>query len=113
LQSELHESLFESLRDITARVKAALGDGDTEEVDQLALEHKTVMNKLNQAGFSTNANLIDLVKELSDEVRVVIAEIGKRRDKIGGELVTLGKRKEMAYAYARNAQRGFAMKVFN
>jgi len=103
LQSELHEALFESLRGITARVKAALGDGDTEELDQLALEHKTVMNKLNQAGVSTNANLIDLVKELGDEVREVIAEIGKRRDEIGGELVTLGKRKEMAYAYARNA----------
>jgi hypothetical protein len=103
LQSERHESLFESLRGITARVKAALGDGDTEALDQLALEQKTVMNKLNQAGFSTNANLIDLVKELSDEVREVIAEIGKRRDEIGGELVTLGKRKEMAYAYARNA----------
>ncbi|MBW2195317.1 MAG: hypothetical protein JRF60_20320 [Deltaproteobacteria bacterium] len=103
MQSELHEALFESLRGITARVKAALGDGDTEELDQLALEHKTVMNKLNQAGVSTNANLIDLVKELGDEVREVIAEIGKRRDEIGGELVTLGKRKEMAYAYARNA----------
>ena len=102
MQSELHESLFNRLRDITARVKAALCDGDTEALERLALEHKTVMDKLNQAGLSKNADLIDLVKEVSDEVRETIAEIGKRRDEIGRELVTLGKRKKVAYAYARN-----------
>ncbi len=73
MQSERHESLFESLRGITARLKAALGDGDTEALKQLALEHKTVMDKLNQAGLSTNADLIDLVKEISDEVPEIIA----------------------------------------
>ena len=102
LRSKLHESVFEQLRDVTARVKAALADGDTEAIAQLALEHKTVMNKLNQAGLDTNANLIDLVKELSDEVREVTAEIGKRRDKIGQQLVLSGRRKKMVYAYARN-----------
>ncbi|MCK4391240.1 MAG: hypothetical protein KAV83_13500 [Desulfobacterales bacterium] len=102
MQSEPHELLFGKLRDITARVKVALGDGDTEALERLAPEHKTVMNKLNQAGLSTKVDLIDLVKEVNDEVRDTIAEIGKRRDEIGGELVTLEKRKKMAYAYARN-----------
>lgn len=103
MQSEPHESLFNKLRNITARVKAALCDEDTEALERLTLEHKTVMDKLNQAGLSTNADLIGLVKELSNEVRDVIVEIGKQRDEIGRELVTLGKRKKMAYAYARNA----------
>ncbi len=102
MQSEPHEPLFGKLRDVTARVKAALCDGDTEALERLALAHKSVMDKLNQAGLSTNADLIDLVKEISDEVREVVAEIGKRRDEIGRELVTLGKRKKVAYAYARN-----------
>ena len=102
LPSKLCESVFEQLRDVTARVKAALCRGDTEAIAQLALEHKTVMNKLNQAGLSTNADLIDLVKELSDEVREVMAEIGKRRDKIGQQLVLSGRKKKIAYAYARN-----------
>ena len=106
MQSEPHESLFRRLRNITARVKAALCDGDTEVLERLALEHKTVMDRLNQAGLSTNADLLDLVKELSDEAREVFAEIGKQRDEIGRQLVTLGKRKKMAYAYARNAQIG-------
>ena len=103
MQSEPHESLFNRLRDITARVKVALGDGDTEALERLALEHKNVMNKLNQAGLSADTDLIDLVKEASDEVREVIAEIGKQRDEIGRQLVAMGKRKKMAYAYARNA----------
>ena len=103
MQSEPHESLFSRLRNITARVKVALCDEDTGALERLALEHKTVMDKLNQAGLSTNADLIGLVKELSNEVRDVIVEIGKQRDEIGRELVTLGKRKKMAYAYARNA----------
>ena len=106
MQSEPHEPLFKKLRDITARVKAALGDGDTEALERLALEHKTVMNKLNQAGLSTNAGLIDIVKEVSDEVRETIAEIGERRDEIGRQLVLFGKKKKAAYAYARNAQIG-------
>jgi hypothetical protein len=103
LPSKLHESVFEQLRDVTARTKAALRKGDTEAITQLALEHKSVMNKLNQAGLSTNADLIGVVKELSNEVGDVILEIGKQRDEIGRKLVTLGKRRKMAYAYARNA----------
>ena len=103
MQSEPHESQLKRLRDITARVKAALLDGNIEVLERLALEHKSVMNKLNQEGLGTNAALIDLVKEASDEVREVMAEIGKRRDKLGQQLVEMGKRRKMAYAYARNA----------
>jgi len=106
LQSELHESLFNRLRDITARVKVALGDGDAEALERLAVEHKKVMDKLNQAGLSTDADLLDIVKEVSDEVREVSAEIVKQRDETGEELVLFGKRKKVAYAYARNAQIG-------
>jgi predicted transcriptional regulator len=103
LPSKLHESVFEQLRDVTARTKAALRKGDTEGITQLALEHKSVMNKLNQEGLGTNATPIDLVKEASDAVREVMAEIGKRRDKLGQQLVEMGKRRKMVYAYARNA----------
>lgn len=102
MPSEPHKSQLKRLRVITARVKAALLDGNVEVLERLALEHKTVMNKLSQEGLSTNAALIDLVKEASDEVREVMAEIGKRRDKLGRQLATAGKRKKMACAYARN-----------
>ena len=105
MQSEPHESLFKRLREITARVKAVLADGNTEALERLALEHNMVMNKLNQAGLSTNADLLGLAKEVSDDVCDVIAEIGKRRDEVGRQLVGLGKRKRTAYAYARNRRR--------
>ena len=94
MQSKLHESLFKRLHDIAARVKAALRDEDTEALERLALEHKTVMDTLNQKGFSRNADLFDMVKEVSDEVRAVIAEIGERRDQIAQQLLLFEKRKK-------------------
>jgi fructose 1,6-bisphosphatase len=103
LQSEPHKSLFKRLHDITARVKAALRDQDTEALQCLAFEHKTVMDKLNQNGLSTNVEMIHTVGELSDDVHDVIAEISKRRDEIAQQLLLFGKRKKVAYAYARNA----------
>ena len=102
MQFERHKSQLERLRNITARVKSALLDGNIELVERLALEHKIVMNKLNREGLSTNVALIDLVKEARDEVGGVMAEIAKRRDKLGRQLVTMGKGKKMACAYARN-----------
>ncbi len=101
MQSKPHESLFKRLHDITARVKTALRDQDTEALKRLALECQTVMNKLNQDGFSTNVDLIHMVREVNDEVHEVIAELGKRRDEIAQQLLLLGKRKKVAYAYAR------------
>ena len=103
MQFESPKSQFKSLRDITARVKEALLDGNIEVLERLALEHKIVMNKLNQEGLSTNAALVNLVKEARDEVGEVMAEIAKRQDELRRQLVTAGKRKEMACAYARNA----------
>ena len=102
MQSKPHESLFKRLHDITAGVKAALRDQDTEALKCLALEHRTVMDKLNQEGLSTNLDLIDMVREVSDEVHEVIAEIGKRRDEIAQQRLLFGKREKVAYAYAIN-----------
>lgn len=102
MQSKPHESLFKRLHDITARVKTALRDQDTEALKRLALEHKTVMDKLNQDGLSTNVDLVDMAREVGDEVHEVIAEIAKRRDEIAQQLLLFGKRKKVAYAYARN-----------
>ncbi len=102
MQSKPHESLFKRLHDITARVKAALRDEDVEALERLALEHKTVMDKLNQGGLSTNGDLMGMVREVSDEVHEVIGEIGKRRDEVAQQLLLFRKRKKVACAYAKN-----------
>ncbi|NVM21124.1 MAG: hypothetical protein HWN68_05030 [Desulfobacterales bacterium] len=103
MQSESHESLLKRLHGITQGVKAALQDEDAAALERLASEHNSVMNELNQAGFSADAALLGLVKELNDEVRRVVEKLGERRDEIGRQLVESGKRKKMVFAYAKNA----------
>jgi hypothetical protein len=103
LQSEPHESLFRGLLDITSKVKRAVHEGDLEALRLLAKEHNYVMDELNRAGFSTDPDLLDLVKKVYDQIGGIIAEIRKRQDEIGRELRTFVERKRMAGAYAKNA----------
>jgi hypothetical protein len=100
LQSEPHESLFNGLLDITSRVRRAVHERDLEALRLLAKEHDYVMDKLNRAGFSKDPDLLDLIKEVHDNVGGIIAKIGKMRDEIGRELRTFVERKEMVNAYA-------------
>ena len=102
MPSDTHETLYRSLADITLRVKAALGEDDAETLMGLAREHREVMDKLNRAGLSQGAGLLDLIKEARDQVYEVAAELGNRRDELGRQLVMFGKKKGAFAAYARN-----------
>jgi len=103
LQSKTHETLYRSLLDITARVKRALGEDDAQALMRLAGEHRNVMVRLNQAGLSQDTELLDLVKEASDQVHEVVAEIGRERDEVGRQLVMFEKKKRVSSAYAKNS----------
>jgi len=103
LQSEPYESLFRGLLDITSKARRAAHEGDIDALILLTKEHDYVMDKLNRTGFSKDPDLLDLVKEVHDQVGGIIAEIRKRRDEIGRELRTFVERKRMAGAYAQNA----------
>lgn len=102
MQSETHETLYRSLADITVRIKTALDEKDAETLMGLAGEHREVMDKLDQAGFSQDTGLLDLIKETRDQVYEVVAEIGNRRDELGRQLMMSGKKKRVSAAYARN-----------
>jgi len=102
LKSETHETLYRSLADITVRVKAALGEDDAETLMGLAREHREVMDKLNRAGLSQGAGLLDLIKETHEQVYEVVSELGNQRDELGRQLVMFGKKKRASAAYARN-----------
>ncbi len=103
LQSEPHESLFRRLLDIDARVRAALERRDAEAVRELSKEHRDVMNSLGLAGLSKDPRLLDLAKEVKNQVSETIKEIEKRRHEIGRKLAVVAERKKVAYVYAKNA----------
>jgi hypothetical protein len=102
LQSEIHETLYRSLADISVRVKAALGEDDAETLMGLAGEHREVMDKLGRAGLSRDAGLLDLIKETHEQVYEVVSELGNQRDELGRQLVMFGKKKRVSAAYAGN-----------
>ena len=60
------------------------------------------MDKLNRAGLSRDAGLLDLVKETRDQVNEVVAEIGKQRDELCRQLVMFERKKRVSAAYAGN-----------
>ena len=102
LQPETHEALYKSLADIAVRVKAALGENDVEMLASLAGEHREVMDKLDRAGLSQDAGLLDLINETRDRVCEIVAEIGSRRDELGQQLMMFGKKKKGFAAYAKS-----------
>jgi len=102
LQPKTYKTLYMSLLDITARVKAALGADDAQAFMQLAGEHRDVMDKLNQQGLSQDIELLDLIEKAREQVHEVAAEIGKHLDELSRQLVMFEKKKKVSAAYARN-----------
>jgi len=104
LQPETYKTLYTSLLNINARVKAALGEDDAQTFMQLAEKHRNIMNKLDQKGLSQDTELLDLVEEAREQVHEVAAEIGKHLDELSRQLVMFEKKKRASAAYAGNGQ---------
>jgi len=102
LQPETYKTLYTSLLNINARVKAALGEDDAQTFMQLAEKHRNIMNKLDQKGLSQDTELLDLVEEARKQVHEVATEIGKHLDELSRQLVMFEKKKRVSAAYARN-----------
>jgi hypothetical protein len=81
------------------RVKIALGDNDIEALVRLGKEHEKIINDLKHTGFSDNPLMLDLIKEVKDEVDEVVAEIERKRDKTRRELQKIGNGKKLVAAY--------------
>jgi predicted GTPase len=102
LQPETYKTLYMTLLNINARVKAALGEDDAQTFMQLAEEHRNIINKLDQKGLSQDADLLDLVEEAREQVYEIAAEIGKHLDELSRQLVMFEKKKRASAAYAKN-----------
>jgi len=96
-----HKTLYESLHNITMRVKIALGDNDIEGLVQLGEEHEKIMNDLKHIGLSDDPLMLDLIKEVKDEVDELVAEIERKRNETGRELKKIGNGKKLVTAYGR------------
>lgn len=94
-----HKTLYESLHIITMRVKIALGDNDIEALVRLGEEHEKIMNDLKHTGLSDDPLMLDLIKEVKDEVDELVAEIERKRDETGRELKKIGNGKKLVVAY--------------
>ncbi len=75
MQPETYKTLYTSLLNINARVKAALGEDDAQTFMQLAEKHRNIMNKLDQKGLSQDTELLDLVEEARIEWRISIHDV--------------------------------------
>ncbi len=102
MQSETQEILYRSLKDITVRLKATLEKDSARALMSLAEEHKQVIDKLDRAGISKDPGLLEMVKEIRDQVNLAIAEIGRHRDELGRRLVLFNTKKMVSTAYAEN-----------
>jgi hypothetical protein len=81
------------------RVKIALGDNDIEALVRLGEEHEKIMNDLKHTGLSDDPLMLDLIKEVKDEVDELVAEIERKRDETGRELKKIGTGKKLVVAY--------------
>jgi len=81
------------------RVKIALGDNDIEALVRLGEEHEKIMNDLKHTGLSDDPLMLDLIKEVKDEVDELVAEIERKRDETGRELKKIGNGKKLVVAY--------------
>jgi hypothetical protein len=97
--SDTHEVLYRRLRDITARVKAAVDRNELDPLPGLVQEHKEVMAALQKAGFSKDQRLLGQVTELRDQVREAMMGIQARKDEIGQQLKATGIKIKLDRAY--------------
>jgi hypothetical protein len=103
LRSEAHEVLYRRLLDIAASARTAVDEADPETLENLAREQRSVMEELGRIGLSPDAALLDLVREVKNQIQAVLSEIKDRRRVIGEKLeLQMGKRKQItAYRQVR------------
>ena len=102
MQSDLHEVILKRLLDVTTHVEQALFTGeDPGTLEKLAVEHRSIVTCLKEAGLSRDPELLDLTKETSDRVRGVIEELERQRGDTRRQMEAIFTRQRLARAYKR------------
>ena len=94
-----HKMLYNNLRDIIISAQKALGKNDIETVVRLGEEHKNIMNNLKQAGLSDDPLILELIKEVKDDVDELVLEIERKRNETDKELKKIVNGKKLVAVY--------------
>lgn len=103
MQFDCLEGHYESLINISDRLKSSLCKSDPETLLQLSEEHRNVMDAIKASGFNRDPKIVQLVAEARRQAVELIEELKEQLNKTGIELKTAGNRKKLFGAYGRRS----------
>lgn len=81
------------------RTQDALREGDLDSLEPLMQEHDAVICALQEAGYSDDVTLCDLVQRIHQAIGEVTTVAAQERDAIGRALHKLGHKRRQLIAY--------------
>jgi hypothetical protein len=100
LPSDTLHSLYRRLADVTERISSALDEADVPTLINLTREHRAIMGKLELAGQCQDPGLLDRIRDLSEQVHTVSANMHEKQDALCRHLVTFERKKQAIAVYA-------------
>lgn len=101
MQHNRHEMLYLKLAAITDQVRMALKEADPDVLTSLAEDHQNVMKELQEAGASSDTQIVKQIQMLSRQVFDVLSEIRQRQLDVSTQIRQLADGKKMVHAYIK------------
>jgi predicted nucleic acid-binding Zn-ribbon protein len=93
--------LYLKLAAITDQVRMALEEADPDVLTSLAEDHQNAMEELQEAGASSDTQLVKQIQMLSRQVFDVMSEIRQRQLGVSTQIRQLADGKKMVHAYIK------------
>ena len=101
MQHNIHEMLYLKLAAVTDQVRMALKEADPDVLVSLAEDHRNVMKELQEAGVSSDTQLVKQIQMLGSQVFDVLSEIRQRQLDVSTQIRQLADGKKMVHAYIK------------
>ncbi len=101
MQHNRHEMLYLKLATVTDQVRMALKEADPDVLMSLAEDHQNVMKEIQEAGASSDTQLVKQIQMLSRQVFDVMSEIRQRQLGVSTQIRQLADGKKMVHAYIK------------
>ena len=101
MQHNRHEMLYLKLAAITDQVRMALKEADPDVLTSLAEDHQNVMKELQEAGASSDTQIVKQIQMVSRQVFDVMSEIRQRQLSVSTQIRQLADGKKMVHAYVK------------
>ena len=93
--------LYLKLAAITDQVRMALKEADPDVLTSLAEDHQNVMKELQEAGASSDTQIVKQIQMVSRQVFDVMSEIRQRQLGVSTQIRQLADGKKMVHAYVK------------